>query len=173
MIPVELVKLSEEANKLGIIKKEEDLITYAMYPQVATKFLRGELKEEALLTAPVPSKAPASVSVTPMEFAIDVDGEVFNVKVSPVGGKLTSDVEKTKPKEIPKGAVVSPMQGMVLTVKVKPGDKVTEGDVVLIIEAMKMRNDVRSPVSGIVKQVMTHDGEVVSGGDVLIVIESK
>jgi pyruvate carboxylase subunit B len=173
MIPVELVKLSEEANKLGIIKKEEDLITYAMYPQVATKFLRGELKEEALLTTPVPSKAPASVSVTPMEFAIDVDGEVFNVKVSPVGGKLTSDVEKTKPKEIPKGAVVSPMQGMVLTVKVKPGDKVTEGDVVLIIEAMKMRNDVRSPVSGIVKQVMTHDGEVVSGGDVLIVIESK
>ncbi|MEW6142306.1 MAG: pyruvate/oxaloacetate carboxyltransferase [Chloroflexota bacterium] len=173
VMPVELGKLSEEANKLGIIKKEEDLITYALYPQVATKFLRGELKEESIPTAIEPAKTSAPVTVAPMEFAIDVDGEVFTVKISPVGGKPTTEMERAKPKEAPEGAVVAPMQGMVLTVKVKPGDKVIEGDVLLIIEAMKMRNDVRSPFGGLVKEVLTHDGEVVATGDVLMVIDTK
>jgi len=172
-MPGELGKLSQEASKLDIIKKEEDLITYALYPQVAIKFLRGELKEEALPTATEPVKASAPSAVTPMEFAIDVDGEVFTVKVSPVGGKQTAGVEKARPREVPEGAVVAPMQGMVLTVKVKPGDKVAEGDVILIIEAMKMRNDVRSPFSGVVREVLTHDGEVVGSGDVLVVIDAK
>ncbi len=172
-MPAELGRLSQEASKLGIIKKEEDLITYALYPQVATKFLRGELKEEALPTGIEPVKASAPSTVTPMEFAIDVDGEVFTVKVSPVGGKQTAGVEKPRPIEVSEGAVVAPMQGMVLTVKVKPGDKVAEGDVILIIEAMKMRNDVRSPFSGVVKEVLTHDGEVVGSGDVLVVIDAK
>jgi pyruvate carboxylase subunit B len=172
-MPGELGKLSQEASKLGIIKKEEDLITYALYPQVAIKFLRGELKEEALPTATEPVKASAPSAATPMEFAIDVDGEVFTVKVSPVGGKQTAGVEKARPREVPEGAVVAPMQGMVLTVKVKPGDKVAEGDVILIIEAMKMRNDVRSPFSGVVREVLTHDGEVVGSGDVLVVIDAK
>lgn len=171
-MPAELGKLSEEANKLGIIKKEEDLITYALYPQVATKFLRGELREESIPTADEPAKASAPVAVSPMEFAIDVDGEVFTVKVSPVGGKQITEAQKAKPKETPKGAIVAPMQGMVLTVKVKPGDKVVEGDVILIIEAMKMRNDVRSLFNGVVKEVLTHDGEVVSGGDILVVIDT-
>lgn len=176
LMPVELGKLNEEASKLGIIKKEEDLITYALYPQVATKFLRGELKEETIPTVsgePAKPAITASLPVAPMEFAVDVDGEVFTVKVSPVSGKTYTETVKTKPKETPAGAVTAPMQGMVLTVKVKPGDKVAEGDVVLIIEAMKMRNDVRSPYSGTVKEVLTHDGEVVGAGDILVVIDTK
>ena len=49
-------KLQEEGHKLGIIHREEDLMTYALYPQVAVKFLRGEIKEEAM-----PSPAAAAV----------------------------------------------------------------------------------------------------------------
>jgi len=48
LLELELEKLEGEARKLGILHKEEDLITYALYPQVAAKFLRGELKEEAI-----------------------------------------------------------------------------------------------------------------------------
>jgi pyruvate carboxylase subunit B len=43
--------LKQEALKMGILKKEEDLITYALYPNVAPKFLRGEIKEEAIPAA--------------------------------------------------------------------------------------------------------------------------
>ncbi len=48
LLPAELEKARSEAQKLGIIRREEDLVTYALYPQVAVKFLRGEAKEEPL-----------------------------------------------------------------------------------------------------------------------------
>ena len=49
-IKPQLATLRKEAESLGILKKEEDLITYALYPNVAPKFLRGELKEEPIPT---------------------------------------------------------------------------------------------------------------------------
>ena len=170
-IEPELKKLKDEAHKLGILHKEEDLVTYALYPQVAVKFLKGEAKEEAL-AAPMPA-ATASQPVIdiPTEFSVDVDGELFNVKISPVLGTTVEVEKKARPKEIPKGAVLAPMQGMVLTVKVKVGDKVKEGDVVLVTEAMKMQSDVHSPVSGTVKEILAYNGEIVNKDDVLMVIE--
>jgi pyruvate carboxylase subunit B len=173
LIKPELEKLREEGHKLGIIHQEEDLITYALYPQVAVKFLRGELKEE---TMPSPAAVAAKGSITPdlpMELSVDVDGEVFNVKISSVLGK-TIEVEKSKkPKELPAGAVVSTMQGMILAVKVKVGDKVKEGDVLMTIEAMKMQNQIIAPHGGVVKEIFTFQGEVVNAGDILLVVEAN
>ncbi len=172
LLKPELPKLKKEGQKLGIIHREEDLLTYALYPQVAVKFLRGEIKEEAM---PSPTEAAAKAIPTldlPMEFSVDVDGEVFNVRVTSVLGK-TVEVEKEKakkPKELPAGAITSPMQGMILAIKVKVGDRVKQGDTLLIIEAMKMQNQVVSSHSGTVKEILTYQGEVVNTGDVLIVV---
>ena len=155
---------------MGIIHQDEDVVTYALYPQVAVKFLRGELKEEAIPSPMEAAKGNKNPDL-PMEFSVDVDGEVFNVKVSSVLGK-TIEVEKTRqPAEVPAGAVVAPMQGMILAIKVKAGDKVKVGDVVVMIEAMKMQNEVRSPYGGVVKEIITFQGEVINAGDVLMVIE--
>lgn len=167
----ELKKLKDEAHKLGILHKEEDLVTYALYPQVAVKFLKGEAKEEVLAgPAPAASTQPASADL-PTEFSVDVDGEIFNIKISPVLGKAVEIEKKDKPREIPRGAVLSPMQGMVLTVKVKVGDKVKEGDTVVVTEAMKMQSDVHSPFTGTVKEIFAFNGEIVNKDDVLMVIE--
>ncbi|MBN1375230.1 MAG: pyruvate/oxaloacetate carboxyltransferase [Dehalococcoidia bacterium] len=169
-IKPELAKLKDEAKKLGILHKEEDLVTYALYPQVAVKFLRGEAKEE-IIAGPAPESAPSqSGPDVPTAFSVDVDGEIFNIKITPVLGQ-TFDVEKkSKPKEIPAGAVMAPMQGMVLTVKVKVGDKVKEDDIVVVTEAMKMQSDVHSPFTGTVKEIFAFNGEIVNKDDVLMVI---
>jgi pyruvate carboxylase subunit B len=167
----ELPKLQEEAHKLGVIHREEDLLTYALYPQVAVKFLRGEMKEEAMPSAvPAPSAGPAMADL-PMEFSVDVDGEVFNVKVASVMGKTIMTEGSKKAKDVPPGSVVSSMQGMILGIKVKVGDKVKPGDVLLTIEAMKMQNNISAPHGGTVKEIRTFQGEVVNSGDVLMVID--
>jgi pyruvate carboxylase subunit B len=107
----------------------------------------------------------------PAEFAVDVDGEVFNVKISSVMSK-TIDVDKSrKSNAVPEHAVTSRMQGMVLAVKVKVGDKVKEGDVLLTIEAMKMQNNIVAEYNGTVKEVLTYQGEVVNAGNLLMVVE--
>jgi pyruvate carboxylase subunit B len=171
LLQPELEKFRADGRKLGIIHSEEDLITYALYPQVAVKFLKGELKEEQIQPTGKPQASDASAAEFPTEFSVDVDGEVFNIKISPILGKAI-DVEKPKKSsEIVKGSIVSPMSGMVLSIKVKEGDKVTEGDLVGIVEAMKMHNEVRSPFSGKVKKIMAYEGEVISSGDILIVVE--
>jgi pyruvate carboxylase subunit B len=174
LLKPELPKLQEEAHKLGIIHREEDLITYALYPQVAVKFLRGEMKEEAMPSAvPAPSASGAALPDLPMEFSVDVDGEVFNVKVASVLGKTILTEGAKKSKDVPPGSVVSSMQGMILGVKVKVGDKVKQGDVLLTIEAMKMQNNISAPHGGTVKEIRTFQGEVVNSGDVLIVIDAN
>jgi len=173
LIELELEKLRAEADDLDILRREEDLITYALYPQVAAKFLRGEIKEEKLLT-PVeaggtPTPPPADM---PIEFSVDVDGEIFNVKISPIlnGGPGLGEVEK--PQQAPPGAVVCPMPGMMISVKVKVGDTVSEGDVVAVIEAMKMQNDIHTPRSGVVTEIFVQDGDMVGSGDVLMVVKA-
>ena len=172
LLEPELEKLSEEGHKLGIIHSEEDLMTYALYPQVAVKFLRGELKEEAM-PSPLEATSKSSGSADlPAEFSVDVDGEVFNVKVSSTMGKTISVDSPQKPQEIPEGAVVSKMQGMILTITVKAGDRVKEGDVLLTIEAMKMQNNILAEYDGTVKELFTFQGEVVNAGDILMVVES-
>ena len=172
VIKPELENLKADGHKLGILHKEEDLLTYALYPQVAVKFLRGESKEEAL---PNPQAASTSSPVPnlPVEFNVDVDGEVFNVKVASVMGK-TVEVEKPKkPKEMPKGTVVAPMQGMILALKARVGQQVKEGDVLATIEAMKMQNEIYSSQSGRVKEILVYEGEIVNAGDIVMVVDSN
>lgn len=170
LLQPELEKLSSDGKKMGILHKEEDLITYALNPPIAVKFLRGEIKEESL----EPPKAPATSVVVPempSEFSVEVDGEIFNVKISPVIGKPVEVEKPKKSREVPRGTIVAPMSGMVLSIRVKVGASVKEGDTVAMIEAMKMRNEIHSPHSGIVKEIMAYEGEVVSSGDPLMVVE--
>jgi pyruvate carboxylase subunit B len=170
LIKPELDKLKADGKKLGILNSEEDLITYALYPQVAVKFLKGEAKEEAVPSAAVPA-IPASHEAGPMEFSVDVDGDIFNVKIAPVVGKTIEVAKSEKPKGSSPGAVVSPMAGMILAVKVKVGDRVKAGDILIMIEAMKMHNEVDAPNDGVVKEILAFEGEVVNSGDVLMVLE--
>lgn len=69
------------------------------------------------------------------------------------------------------GAVVAPMPGKIMAVKVRPGDAVKANQVVLVLEAMKMENEVQTEVAGKVKEVKVKAGETVEGGQVLLVVE--
>ncbi|HVU79593.1 MAG TPA: acetyl-CoA carboxylase biotin carboxylase subunit [Gaiellaceae bacterium] len=63
------------------------------------------------------------------------------------------------------GAIVSPMQGTVLAVKVADGDEVEAGQVVCIIEAMKMENEVSASVAGTVTELAVEALQPISVGD--------
>jgi len=76
-----------------------------------------------------------------------------------------------RPKELPAGAVLCGMAGLVLSIEAKVGARVNEGDLVAMIEAMKMRRHVNSPRSGVVKEIWAREGEMVNPEDVLMVVE--
>ena len=76
-----------------------------------------------------------------------------------------------KLKELPAGAVLCGMAGLVLSIEAKVGAHVNAGDLVAMIEAMKMRRHVNSPRSGVVKAIWAREGEIVNPEDVLMVVE--
>ncbi|MCX9073985.1 MAG: sodium-extruding oxaloacetate decarboxylase subunit alpha [Candidatus Methanoperedens sp.] len=168
LIPPELDRITKEAHALGIVKKPEDILTFALYPAIAPKFLRGEMKEEAL---EVPRVTDGKTqSALPTEFKVEVDGDVFNVKIMSAGGGMSvKPVEAESPKTLD-GAINASMQGMVLKIKVKKGDAVNKGDVVMILEAMKMENNIHASHGGIVKDILVKEGSTVSAGDALLII---
>lgn len=66
----------------------------------------------------------------------------------------------------------APMPGLILEVRVSPGDKVKKGDPLMIIEAMKMENVIKAPADAIIANVTTAKGELVEKNDALIEFES-
>lgn len=168
LLPPELDKVTKEAEALGIVKKPEDILTYALYPAIAPKFLRGETKEETL-EPPKPNNSKPS-ALMPSEFKVEVDGDLFNVRIVSAGGEMTVRPAEKEGSKAVDGAITSSMQGMILKIKVKKGDAVSKGDVVIVLEAMKMENNIHAPHAGSVKDIFVKEGSTVGAGDVLMVI---
>lgn len=172
LLKPEYEKRKKEAEDLGIAKSEEDILTYILYPAIAPKFLKGEVEEEELEVVPHTPVVQREYTI-PTHFKVEVDDDVYEVKVEPLGGGVSiSEMSSKKPAaESVKGAVCCSMQGMVLSLKVKVEDIVAEGDTIAIIEAMKMENAVHASHSGIVKEIFVAEGDTVSPGDIIMAVE--
>jgi pyruvate carboxylase subunit B len=153
-------------DALKLAKQEEDYLTYALYPQVALKFLQGAAVEEQLVKKSPVATVSAPINSEPMALNVEIDGESYLVKVAPAG----MTIEEAKPKA-PKDGVTVPMQGVIIRYKIKKGDRVAEGDVVAVLEAMKMEQNILANKSGTVKEIYINAGTTVTPGDVLMTIE--
>ncbi len=71
----------------------------------------------------------------------------------------------------PDQAFVAPMPGLVVDVRVKPGQKVKSGEPLLVIEAMKMENVLKAKSAATIKVVSVANGQSVEKGDVLVEFE--
>ena len=113
-------------------------------------------------------------------YKIKVNGKTYRVELEAIeetNFAPAKEVKKEEPKKVaaPQSndaqQVLSPIQGAVVNVKVKPGDKVKKGDVLLIIEAMKLENEVPSPFDGEVVEVLVAKGQNVAAKDVIVTIK--
>ena len=168
LLEPEFDKFKSEGEEKGFVKSDEDALTYALYPPIAPKFLKGEAEEEEL--KPAKSFDSDDAIGIPTQYNVEVDGDMYEVKILPTG---LMEVEETSkgPFTPIEGGVFSSMQGMVIKLTVNVGDKVTEGSTIAVIEAMKMENDIQSEVDGVVKEIFVEPGDAVSAGDILMVIE--
>jgi pyruvate/oxaloacetate carboxyltransferase len=164
--------VDEFRREIGPELSDDDLLLKILIPGKPVK--RAEPKK-TVAPSVIKSTGPVSPATEfPTEFSVEVDGEVFSVKISPVRDQADRATEVERPKrakELLKGAVACGMAGLILAIKVKVGDRVSKGDLVAMIEAMKMRREVRSPHSGVVKEIRVHEGEMVNPEDILMVVE--
>ncbi|GHC24032.1 sodium-extruding oxaloacetate decarboxylase subunit alpha [Aidingimonas halophila] len=190
-------KAQDEGIRLETGEREiDDVLTYALFPQIGLKFLQNRDDPDAFEPAPqapgTEDKAgtlPAttttasvpSASSGPETYTITVNGKQYVVEVAEGGqieqvqaagepsGQPAQSAGQTAP--APSGeAITAPLAGNIFKVNVKPGDSVAEGDVVIILEAMKMETEVRAAGAGTVSDVKVKEGDSVAVGDTLIVL---
>ncbi|MEZ9621646.1 sodium-extruding oxaloacetate decarboxylase subunit alpha [Vibrio sp. 10N.222.55.A3] len=174
--------LLEKAKSEGISLAEDtvdDVLTYALFPQVGLKFLKNRRNPEAFEPAPTLEVA-APVAAAPVQasggiesYSVKVDGQVYDVEVGPQG-ELTSVAPSAKPAQAAPvaasdaEAVPAPLAGNIFKVNVQAGTEVSEGDVLLILEAMKMETEVRAARGGIVQELNVKEGDAVTVGAPLL-----
>ena len=184
----ELVALSKEKNIALADDQIDDVLTYALFPQIGLKFLQNRGDASAFEPVPTLSDAvvdskPAIASAGPNEvsvYTVSVSGQSFVVQVSEGG-----DVSNIQPIEHSQGASVkqssasaassgenvpSPLAGNIFRVLVSPGQQVEEGDTVMILEAMKMETEISAPRSGVVGSINVKEGDSVKVGQSLLTL---
>jgi oxaloacetate decarboxylase alpha subunit len=158
----------------------DDVLTYALFPQVGLKFL--ENRGDASVFEPVPtagSGAAAPVLNNDGEaiYTVEVESKKYLVSVT-AGGDLSSitpagaaatDTGTGAPLAQQSGEpIAAPLAGNVMKVVAGVGSDVKEGDTLLLLEAMKMETAVSSPRDGKVIKVNVSAGDAVSVGDSLV-----
>ena len=162
--------------------KIDDVLTWALFPQVGLKFL--ENRDDPAAFEPVPGSEPEPAAVTapaasatggPESYQVIVDGHAYSVTVGPDGSLDQVVPTNAAPAAAPaaggNGAgqpVPSPLAGTIFKVKVAEGQVVRSGEVVMVLEAMKMETEVRSPADGTVRSVAVKEGDAVQVGDTLL-----
>ncbi|MBS7608301.1 biotin/lipoyl-binding protein [Candidatus Bathyarchaeota archaeon] len=111
---------------------------------------------------------------------IKIGGKTFEVQQPTFASKLgdvkfepaaSTPLKKSAASTVSiKDAVLAPIAGRIVALKVAVGQKVSRGECVCILEAMKMANEVTAPRDGVVKEVRVSEGAIVNKGDVLAVI---
>lgn len=122
---------------------------------------------------------------------VDVNGVEYKIEIEREGEKTAQPSQTTaKDKQKPvtsaplkakaitaapsiAGAVIAPIPGTVLDIKVGIGDKVVADDVVLILEAMKMESEIHAGTNGVVKSINVAKGDSVQENAVLIEIGAE
>jgi oxaloacetate decarboxylase alpha subunit len=187
----EMKRLTEELREIAKtegIKLEtgerevDDVLTYALFPEIGLKFLKNRGNPDAF--EPVPTgeevqpaaKAPANTGDASV-YTVSVGGEAFVVQVSE-GGDVSgiapvASAPQAASAPAPAGTgepLNSPLAGNIFKINVTVGQSVAEGDVLIILEAMKMETEVKAAKSGVVQSIDVAEGSSVSVGDVLLTL---
>ena len=182
-LSAELLALSKEEGFALAEDSIDDVLTYALFPQVGLKFLKNRGNADAFEPAPQAKSPDAAQAKAPAPSSSDSDSGVYTVTVNGqsyvVEVNEGGDINAVQPAVSPVVAapstpvsggeeVAAPLAGNIFKVHVKAGQVVQEGDVLIILEAMKMETEIRAPRAGTISGVEVSEGDAVVVGDPLL-----
>ncbi|MBO2616926.1 sodium-extruding oxaloacetate decarboxylase subunit alpha [Shewanella algae] len=183
-------ELAEKALAQGLSLSEErddDVLTYALFPQIGLQFIKNrgnpaafEPKPELEALQPQATQTQAG-GRQPEVYTVDVQGQRFVVQVSeggdisqvaplPVVEPQAAPVQAPAVASGPELEMSAPLSGNIFKVQVAAGDSVRAGDVVIILEAMKMETEIRAQADGVVSRILVKEGDAVSVGTKLLAL---
>ena len=182
----ELETLTAELQELAVEKGIEltsgegeidDVLTYALFPQVGLKFLQNRGNPDAFEPVPTGAAAVPTNDAGEEIYTVEVEGKSYTVTVAnggDISGIVSLDGSASESAvAVPATGgepVNAPLAGTVVKVLVKPGQKVAEGETILILEAMKMETSVSAPSDGTIVEIKVQSGDSCGVGDPLVTL---
>ncbi len=186
-------ELMEKTKERGITLTRgegeiDDVLTYALFPQIGLKFLENRDNPDAFEPAPTGKESSAATTADGEEiYTVSVGGDSYSVTVNDggditglaaVGGSVRSPTAAgSAPSGTSTGAGASngekigaPLAGNIFKVNIKPGQTVSKGETILILEAMKMETNVSATRDGTVGDVSVAVGDAVKVGDTMLTL---
>ncbi|XP_060804065.1 pyruvate carboxylase, mitochondrial isoform X2 [Amyelois transitella] len=195
--PLDFDKLKKDIQETYPHVTDNDVMSAAMYPQVANDYFRIRdkygpvtlLDTKTFLTGPTVGErievkiqrgktldiktlavSEEMTAAGEREVFFELNGQLRSVFIR---DENASKEMKIHPKAVKgdKNQVGAPMPGTVLTIKVKEGDKVEKGQPIAVLSAMKMEMIVQAPRAGSVQAVLITNGQKLEGDDLICTIE--
>jgi len=177
------LKLSSKAAEQGFELSEhliDDVLIYALFPQVGLKYLKNRDNPDTFEPAPWLEQEVELPPAVAERYMITVNGTDYDVVVTPEGEVSSMHPADVQPLHAapaaapavnkPATSVGAPMAGNIFKINVAPNQHVNDGDVILIMEAMKMETEVRSSHSGTIVSIEIKEGDAVTVGQPLVTI---
>lgn len=176
-LTAELKGIAKEKGFKLAVDEIDDVLTYALFPQIGLKFLENRGNPAAFEPAPTGKEAPAREAGKPEVYTVEVGGKSYVVQVNEGGDieglKAVGGANSSAAVVAPVGTGEpqnAPLAGNIFKVLVQPGHAVEEGQLVIILEAMKMETEIRAFKAGTIGAVNVKVGDAVAVGDSLLTI---
>ncbi|AEF53736.1 sodium-extruding oxaloacetate decarboxylase subunit alpha [Marinomonas posidonica] len=187
LLEPEVEKLTQELQ--GLAKEKQinlsdelidDVLTYALFPQIGLKFLENRDNPDAFEPVPTGQELvdAAKQETGPAVYTVSVSGQSYVVEVAeggdisqiqPVASSVSAPTAVVQTAPAAGGEdVPAPLAGNIFKVLVKPGQQVQEGETIMILEAMKMETEISAPKAGVVGSIHVKEGDAVQVGQALL-----
>ena len=162
------IKIINDKN-LSIEQSEENILTYALFPEVGIKFFENIDNSDFF------EKAPLDFSNSEGDiYKVSIEDKNYFVKYSKASDpeilnqntdikKNNNDINISSSGEV----ITAPLSGNIFSIIKRDGDNIQEDDTVIVLEAMKMETTIKTPLNGVIKKVFVKNGDKVNVGDPL------
>ena len=158
---------------LKIDCSDENILTYAMFPEIGLAFLEHQSDPDFFETEPadILEQADSSylVSIDDKEYSVVVKSN-NSVEINGSSVKSTNEQPSHAAQAGPGSIINAPLGGNIFKLIAQEGQSLEPDATVLILEAMKMETEIKSPAAGVVTKIFVKPGDSVKPGDPLFEI---
>ncbi|MEM3579046.1 MAG: biotin/lipoyl-containing protein [Candidatus Bathyarchaeia archaeon] len=175
------VLVNKKAHHVKVVKKDEGMFSADVNGKnVEVKMMISNNGKRVFLEVNGKTVQAEVVNASGNAWHVRIGGKTFEVQYPTASFKtetakfelsaVASPKRPTASLVFVKDAVLAPIAGRIVALKVKVGQGISRGDCICVLEAMKMANEVAAPKDGVVKEIHVSEGAIVNKGDVLAVI---
>lgn len=188
-LTTELTSLANEKRFTLSDNEIDDVLTYALFPQIGLKFFENRNNPNAFEDAPQIEEANSSTqnndSSAEQHYTVNLNGKNYAAEVSSDGTVNVSINGKSYTTTITEGSsqasslesipssgetISAPLAGNIFKINVSIGQQVNPGDILIILEAMKMETEIKASETGVISAINVNAGDAVTVGDTLLTL---